>query len=135
VGLGSAAADGGHPSCCFWVERCLPSPQHTDPPPPPRSPIPHPPPPRPQARSSDTASTARVWMKSAIVERELGDAGEERRLLEEGLRKFPGVGGAGVGPEGGGGSLKGAVAGGCASSPGWVGRGGWRGVWAGGGGL
>ncbi|GJT95642.1 protein stabilized1 [Tanacetum coccineum] len=31
----------------------------------------------------------RVWMKSAIVERELGNGEEERRLLDEGLRFFP----------------------------------------------
>ena len=31
----------------------------------------------------------RVWMKSAIVEREVGDVAEERRLLAEGLDKFP----------------------------------------------
>nr|GEW20925.1 protein stabilized1 [Tanacetum cinerariifolium] len=31
----------------------------------------------------------RVWMKSAIIERELGNGEEERRLLDEGLRFFP----------------------------------------------
>lgn len=30
------------------------------------------------------SSTQRVWMKSAIVERELGNAPEERRLLKVG---------------------------------------------------
>lgn len=43
-----------------------------------------------QARETSTASTARVWMKSAIVEREAGDAAAERALLAEGLRRFPG---------------------------------------------
>lgn len=42
-----------------------------------------------QARDSPTASTARVWMKSAIVEREAGDLAAERALLTEGLRRFP----------------------------------------------
>jgi hypothetical protein len=42
-----------------------------------------------QARQNLSASTARVWMKSAIVEREAGDTGAQRRLLEEGLRRFP----------------------------------------------
>ncbi|XP_071713658.1 protein STABILIZED1-like [Rutidosis leptorrhynchoides] len=31
----------------------------------------------------------RMWMKSAVVERKLGDFGEERRLLDEGLGLFP----------------------------------------------
>ena len=43
----------------------------------------------PQARQTLAASTARVWMKSAIVEREAGDSAAQRRLLEEGLRRFP----------------------------------------------
>eukprot|EP00882_Tetradesmus_deserticola_P002717 GHRQ01002888.1.p1 GENE.GHRQ01002888.1~~GHRQ01002888.1.p1 ORF type:complete len:911 (+),score=473.90 GHRQ01002888.1:1197-3929(+) len=43
-----------------------------------------------KARETSTASTARVWMKSAIVEREAGDAAAERGLLTEGLRRFPG---------------------------------------------
>ncbi len=42
-----------------------------------------------KARASDSSSTQRVWMKSAIVERELGDALAEARVLEEGLSKFP----------------------------------------------
>ncbi|KAH0978655.1 hypothetical protein GBA52_005832 [Prunus armeniaca] len=33
--------------------------------------------------------TERVWMKSAIVERGLGNVEEERKLLDEGLKKFP----------------------------------------------
>ncbi|CAL8466925.1 g6461 [Coccomyxa elongata] len=43
-----------------------------------------------RARDTPTASTRRVWMKSAIVERELGNVAEERRLLQEGIKKFPG---------------------------------------------
>ncbi|KAF8059986.1 STA1 [Scenedesmus sp. PABB004] len=43
-----------------------------------------------KARDSPTASTARVWMKSAVVEREAGNAAAQRALLEEGLRRFPG---------------------------------------------
>lgn len=42
-----------------------------------------------KARASDSSSTQRVWMKSAIVERELGDVLAEARVLEEGLSKFP----------------------------------------------
>ncbi|EFJ46600.1 hypothetical protein VOLCADRAFT_62457 [Volvox carteri f. nagariensis] len=43
-----------------------------------------------KARENEAASSyPRVWMKSAIVERELGDAGKERALLEEGIRRFP----------------------------------------------
>lgn len=42
-----------------------------------------------KARASDSSSTQRVWMKSAIVERELGDALAEARVLKEGLVKFP----------------------------------------------
>lgn len=41
-----------------------------------------------KARSNLSASTARVWMKSALVEREAGDAAAQRRLLEEGLKRF-----------------------------------------------
>ena len=41
-----------------------------------------------QVREKENASE-RVWMKSAIVEREVGDVAEERRLLAEGLDKFP----------------------------------------------
>eukprot|EP00878_Enallax_costatus_P009275 GHUV01009694.1.p1 GENE.GHUV01009694.1~~GHUV01009694.1.p1 ORF type:complete len:699 (+),score=215.34 GHUV01009694.1:365-2461(+) len=42
-----------------------------------------------KARDSPTASTARVWMKSAIVEREAGNNAAQRQLLDEGLRRFP----------------------------------------------
>ena len=41
-----------------------------------------------KVREKENASE-RVWMKSAIVEREVGDVTEERRLLAEGLDKFP----------------------------------------------
>jgi len=41
-----------------------------------------------QVREKENVSE-RVWMKSAIVEREVGDVAEERRLLAEGLDKFP----------------------------------------------
>ncbi|EES18760.2 hypothetical protein BDA96_09G262600 [Sorghum bicolor] len=41
------------------------------------------------AKASERGGTERVWMKSAIVERELGNVGEEKRLLEEGLTLFP----------------------------------------------
>lgn len=43
-----------------------------------------------KARETESCSTARVWMKSAIVEREAGDEAAERGLLEEGLRRHPG---------------------------------------------
>ena len=42
-----------------------------------------------KAREHPPASTARVWMKSGMVEREAGDAGAERALLQEGIRRFP----------------------------------------------
>ncbi|KAL6776933.1 PRP6 [Auxenochlorella protothecoides x Auxenochlorella symbiontica] len=42
-----------------------------------------------RAREHPPASTQRVWMKSAIVEREAGDAVAEAALLEEGLTRFP----------------------------------------------
>ncbi|KAG2489786.1 hypothetical protein HYH03_011736 [Edaphochlamys debaryana] len=43
-----------------------------------------------KARENEAASSyPRVWMKSAIVERELGEKGRERELLEEGIRRFP----------------------------------------------
>jgi pre-mRNA-processing factor 6 len=43
-----------------------------------------------KARENEAASGyPRVWMKSAIVERELGDTAKERMLLEEGVRRFP----------------------------------------------
>ncbi|KAG7539758.1 PRP1 splicing factor N-terminal [Arabidopsis thaliana x Arabidopsis arenosa] len=41
------------------------------------------------AKARERGTTGRVWMKSAIVERELGNVEEERRLLEEGVKKFP----------------------------------------------
>ena len=34
-----------------------------------------------------TSSTQKVWMKSALVERELGNSVAERRMLDEGLKK------------------------------------------------
>eukprot|EP00884_Botryococcus_braunii_P009418 jgi/Botrbrau1/18478/Bobra.0072s0060.1 len=42
-----------------------------------------------KARQSPATSTQRVWMKSAIVERELGNVQEEREILEEAIRQFP----------------------------------------------
>lgn len=41
------------------------------------------------AKARERGGTERVWMKSAIVERELGNTEEERRLLDEGLKSFP----------------------------------------------
>ncbi|KAK7262264.1 hypothetical protein RJT34_29830 [Clitoria ternatea] len=41
------------------------------------------------AKARERGGTGRVWMKSAIFERELGNIEEERRLLDEGLRQFP----------------------------------------------
>ncbi|XP_047971005.1 protein STABILIZED1-like [Salvia hispanica] len=41
------------------------------------------------AKARERGGTERVWMKSAIVERELGNIAEERRLLDEGLKQFP----------------------------------------------
>ncbi|XP_054786548.1 protein STABILIZED1-like isoform X2 [Prosopis cineraria] len=41
------------------------------------------------AKARERGGTERVWMKSAIVERELGNIDEERRLLDEGLNLFP----------------------------------------------
>ncbi|KAK4762235.1 hypothetical protein SAY87_030119 [Trapa incisa] len=41
------------------------------------------------AKAREKGGTERVWMKSAIVERELGNTAEERRLLDEGLQRFP----------------------------------------------
>jgi len=65
------------------------SPPHTITIRPPKHPVPvSPASPPPQARSNLSASTARVWMKSALVEREAGDAAAQRRLLEEGLKRF-----------------------------------------------
>jgi len=40
-------------------------------------------------RAREAVSSARVWMKSAQVEREEGDTAAERTLLAEGLRRFP----------------------------------------------
>lgn len=41
------------------------------------------------AKARERGGTERVWMKSAIVERELGNVLEERKLLDEGLQRFP----------------------------------------------
>ncbi|WCJ22718.1 Pre-mRNA-processing factor 6 [Euphorbia peplus] len=41
------------------------------------------------AKARERGGRERVWMKSAIVEREFGNAEEERRLLNEGLKRFP----------------------------------------------
>ncbi|KAL6211299.1 hypothetical protein ACLB2K_016526 [Fragaria x ananassa] len=41
------------------------------------------------AKAREKGGTERVWMKSAIVERELGNLDEERKLLAEGLKHFP----------------------------------------------
>lgn len=41
------------------------------------------------AKARERGGTERVWMKSAIVERELGNTADERRLLDEGLKLFP----------------------------------------------
>ncbi|EPS73075.1 hypothetical protein M569_01676 [Genlisea aurea] len=41
------------------------------------------------AKARERGGTERVWMKSAIVERELGNVADERRLLDEGLKLFP----------------------------------------------
>ncbi|KAH9783035.1 TPR REGION domain-containing protein [Citrus sinensis] len=41
------------------------------------------------AKARDMGGTERVWMKSAIVERELGNNAEERGFIEEGLKRFP----------------------------------------------
>ncbi|KAJ4905681.1 Protein STABILIZED1 [Raphanus sativus] len=41
------------------------------------------------AKARERGGSERVWMKSAIVERELGNVEEERRLLDEGLKQFP----------------------------------------------
>uniref|UniRef100_A0A0E0JGQ7 PRP1 splicing factor N-terminal domain-containing protein n=1 Tax=Oryza punctata TaxID=4537 RepID=A0A0E0JGQ7_ORYPU len=41
------------------------------------------------SKARGRGGTERVWMKSAIVERELGNVDEERKLLEEGLKLFP----------------------------------------------
>ncbi|KAF6154521.1 hypothetical protein GIB67_028413 [Kingdonia uniflora] len=40
-------------------------------------------------KARERGGTERVWMKSAIVERELGNTMEERKLLEDGLKLFP----------------------------------------------
>ncbi|KAK9803220.1 hypothetical protein WJX73_005268 [Symbiochloris irregularis] len=42
-----------------------------------------------KARQSRSASTPRVWMKSAIIEREAGVVQRQRELLLEGLKKHP----------------------------------------------
>ena len=41
------------------------------------------------AKARDKGGTERVWMKSAIVERELANYVEERRLLDKELKRFP----------------------------------------------
>ncbi|KAI8553731.1 hypothetical protein RHMOL_Rhmol05G0039200 [Rhododendron molle] len=41
------------------------------------------------AKARERGGTERVWMKSAIVERESGNTDEERRLLYDGLKRFP----------------------------------------------
>ncbi|KAM7271925.1 hypothetical protein ACFE04_031139 [Oxalis oulophora] len=41
------------------------------------------------AKARESGGTERVWMKSAIVERELGNVEEERKFLNEGLKRFP----------------------------------------------
>ncbi|CAI5976632.1 unnamed protein product [Closterium sp. NIES-65] len=41
------------------------------------------------AKAREMGGTERVWMKSAILEREVGDVEEEKFLLESGLRLFP----------------------------------------------
>ncbi|CAA0828704.1 Protein STABILIZED1 [Striga hermonthica] len=41
------------------------------------------------AKARDRGGKERVWMKSAILERELGNAEEERILLDEGIKHFP----------------------------------------------
>ncbi|KAF7062197.1 hypothetical protein CFC21_068825 [Triticum aestivum] len=40
-------------------------------------------------KARERGGAERVWMKSAIVERELGNVNEERRMLVEGLKLFP----------------------------------------------
>ena len=42
-----------------------------------------------RARATPTASTRRVWMKSAIVERELGNAAEVRAFSSAPLPNYP----------------------------------------------
>ncbi|KAJ0250191.1 hypothetical protein HA466_0143720 [Hirschfeldia incana] len=41
------------------------------------------------AKARERVGTEKLWMKSAIVERELGNVDDERRLLDEGLKQFP----------------------------------------------
>ncbi|KAH6812871.1 pre-mRNA splicing factor-like protein [Perilla frutescens var. frutescens] len=41
------------------------------------------------AKAREREGGERVWMESAIVERELENTAEERRLLDEGLKLFP----------------------------------------------
>ncbi|CAH8369077.1 unnamed protein product [Eruca vesicaria subsp. sativa] len=40
-------------------------------------------------KARERGGAGRVWMKSAILERELGNVEEEKRLLEEGVKLFP----------------------------------------------
>ena len=42
-----------------------------------------------KARETESASTPRVWMKSALVERELGDIPALRSILNQGLARYP----------------------------------------------
>lgn len=42
-----------------------------------------------KARAHPPASTARVWMKSAAVERAAGDTAAEKALLDEAVKQFP----------------------------------------------
>jgi len=41
------------------------------------------------AKARERGGNERVWMKSAIVERELGNIAKEQRLFDEGLQRFP----------------------------------------------
>jgi len=40
-------------------------------------------------RARDRAGTERVWMKSALLERELGNSDAERLLLDDAMKKYP----------------------------------------------
>eukprot|EP01132_Coremiostelium_polycephalum_P009987 gene9987-12241_t len=40
-------------------------------------------------RARETAPTERIWMKSAMLEREYGESAAEQTLLEQGITKFP----------------------------------------------
>lgn len=41
------------------------------------------------AQSRQRGGIERVWIKSEIVEHEIGNVDKERKLLEEGLKRFP----------------------------------------------